>query len=97
MYRTFHAYRNRKDGGGSYSGGRRMFSPLTRTGRAQAQWPTNDDRKNNNWVDLDNPLPYYPDDIEKVACTCKPVKDQQQSSNRENDEDLVDAIPNQLK
>nr|CAI5855765.1 unnamed protein product [Callosobruchus analis] len=48
-----------------------MFSPLTRTGRAQAEWPTNDDRKNNNWVDLDNPLSYYPEDIEKVACTCK--------------------------
>nr|CAH7715471.1 unnamed protein product [Callosobruchus chinensis] len=48
-----------------------MFSPLTRTGRAQEQWSTNDDRRNNNWLDLDNPSPYSPEDIEKVACTCE--------------------------
>ncbi|CAH1965680.1 unnamed protein product [Acanthoscelides obtectus] len=95
FYRTYHAPRNRKDSDMSYSGGPRMFSPLTRTGRGQAAWSSNDDKKNNNFVDLGNSSPYFSQDIEKVACTCRPVKDQQTTSNRESDEDQ--AALTQLK
>ncbi|CAH1965684.1 unnamed protein product [Acanthoscelides obtectus] len=77
------------------SDGPRMFSPLTRTGRGQAAWSSNDDKKNNNFVDLGNSSPYFSQDIEKVACTCRPVKDQQTTSNRESDEDQ--AALTQLK